>query len=503
MDFNRKVKRSLTAIILAVCIIFGQVNQAFADVKDEIRDEVLFYLLQYYKDGVPVEILKAETVDEMMELIDDKYTKYFSKDEYDEFINAIDNKIFGIGVYIKEHEEGLLVSDVIKTGPAEAVGIKSGDIIVKAGDANLKGLTVDEAVTYVKGEKGTEIKITVRRGKEELIFNVVRDEIRLPTVEMEWLNDDTTAHIIINTFGQKTTQEFHDLVKDAQKQEAQNYIIDLRYNGGGYMDVALEIAGMMIGNETVLVVDKKQEKGVELKDYASDIIIDKPIIFLVNNMSASSSEILSAAIRDYDKAYFIGDTTYGKGVAQSLIELSDGSALKVTTQEFFSPGKRKINEIGITPNLKTTDVNPLVLAKLIFGDINDVEEAFAKVQEAEELYVVDDSQYRDKVLNGWEVNVDMISSKLRIKPEQNIKIKFNSELEGDISEIKDDIHIYNGFNGDEIEAEVSVNGKMLIVDPKEELIDGMNYVMSFEPGIKSVDGNKLNRGKMITIKVKK
>lgn len=252
-----------------------------------------------------------------------------------------------------------------------------------------------------------------------------------------------------------------------------------------------------------MVADNKQEKGFEFKDYASDIIIDKPIIFLVNNMSASSSEILSAAIMDYDKAYFIGDTTYGKGVAQSLIELSDGGVLKVTTQEFFSPGKRKINGIGITPNIKTTDVNPLVLAKLIFGNINDAEEAFAKVQEAKDFYVVDDTQYRDQKLNGWEVNVDIISSKLRIKPEQNIEIKFNSELEGDISEIKEDVHIYNGFSGEEIEVEVSVDGKMLIVDPKEVLLNGINYLMSFEPGIKSVDGNQLNRGKMAIIKVKK
>jgi len=499
MGFKKSVRRKFITFGLVILMLLGQSVQAFGD----INKDVLLYLLTYYKDGVPVEVLHAKTVDEMIEIIGDKYTKYYSQDEYNQFMNAIDRKIFGIGVYIKEHEDGIFVSDVIKTGPAEGVGIKSGDIIIKADNNELKGLTVEESSSYVKGEKGTEVKITVKRGEEEITFNVLRDEIRLPTVELEWLNHSTTAHIIINSFGEKTTQEFYDIVKESQKQEAQNYIIDLRYNGGGYMNVALEIAGMIIGDETVLVVDKKQEKGVELKGYASDISIDKPIIFLVNDMSASSSEILSAAIMDYDKAYFIGDTTYGKGVAQSLIELSDGSALKVTTQEFFSPGKRKINGVGISPNLINTDVNPLVLANLIFSKVNNVDESFIKVKEDEDLYVVNDEQYRDEKMNGWMLNMDMISSEIIIKPEKNLNVSFNSEVNGDITKIKDDIHLYHGVTGEEIKSKLSAKGSVLTIDPLENLEDGVNYILSFEPDFKSLNGSKLNRGKMAIIKVRK
>ncbi|WBW98681.1 S41 family peptidase [Oceanirhabdus sp. W0125-5] len=499
MGFKKAMRRKLISFGLAAGLVFGQSVQAFGD----IRNDVLFYLLTYYKDGVPVEALKAKSIDEMMEIIGDKYTKYYSEDEYNDFVNNIDNKIFGIGVYIKQHEDGIFVSDVIKTGPAEAAGIKSGDIIIKADEHDLKGLTLEDASAYVKGDKGTAVKIIVKRGEEELTFNVERDEIRLPTVELEWLNDNTTAHIIINTFGEKTTEEFYNLVKVAQKQEAHNYIIDLRYNGGGYMNVALEIAGMIIGDETALVVDRKQEKNIELKGYGSDIRIDKPIIFLVNGMSASSSEILSAAIMDYDKAYFIGDTTYGKGVAQSLIQLSDGSALKVTTQEFFSPGKRKINEIGITPNLVNTDVNPLLLAKLIFSKMNNAEESFVKITEEEQLYVVNDKQYRDEKLNGWKLNMDMISSEIIIKPEKSLNVTFNSEAHDLVANIKEDIHLYHGKTGDEIEFNLSAEGKILTIDPLEDLEVDVNYVLTFEPDFKSLKGSKLNRGKMAIIKVRK
>lgn len=367
MKGNKKWAR-LSASFLALILVFNLfIINVSASVTDETLNTIKQIIKQDYVEEVPEEVYDAQSIEELVDLLGDPYTKYFSANEYNSFTDEIEMKFVGIGIHIEMVPEGVEVVSLIEGAPAEEVGIAPGDIIISANGSSLAGLSSEEAVSLIKGEEGTAVKLEVKRGVSIMNISVVRKEISSPTVTGSLLNNHI-GYINIASFGNDTPNKFNEILQSLENQNADSYIVDLRDNLGGYMHAALNIAGYFIGNNTAMMVEDNSGYKEKLNAFIHDEIIDKPVIFLINEYSASASEILAAAVKDYDKAYFIGVNSYGKGVAQSIYEFTDGSAFKMTTMRFLSPLGNVINKIGISPDLKIEDMDPLLAAELLLGN---------------------------------------------------------------------------------------------------------------------------------------
>ncbi|KYH34724.1 putative CtpA-like serine protease [Clostridium tepidiprofundi DSM 19306] len=435
-------------------------------VLNQVRSSIEYY---YYKD-VPDKILNLNTPEEIVNALNEPYTKYMSKEEYDDFINSIDMNICGIGVYVGVDEKGVLVKETIKGSPAEEAGIKSGDIILKANDNLLTGMKLDDAVKYIKGKEGTNVKLLVKRENENLYFNVERRKIKIPSAEGKVI-DKHIGYIVIHSFSTDTNKYFSDILKKFRTQNIDSYIIDLRNNGGGYMSTARRIAGHFIGNNTCLIVKDRKGKEQKLTAIAQNEIIDKPTIFLINQYSASASEILSSAVKDYEKAYFIGTKTFGKGVAQIMFGLYDGSAIKITTEEFFSPLGNKINNIGVKPDLMIDGADSLKAAKTLLNS----------------LCIYD---YK-KIKTFYDVPLN-----------KKFTIVFSKSI--DCNNIIDDsIELIEASSGKKVAFDIKKSGKYnIMLIPKHELLKNSCYILIINDSIEEGNGEKLKEGIISVINTK-
>lgn len=365
---NNKNWVKFTSGFLAIIFIFSLFTiNVNASVSDAALDRIKQIIRQDYIEEVPEEVFDAQSIEDFVKQLGDPYTKYFSAKEYTAFTNQIDMKFVGIGIHLEMVPEGVKVVSLIEGSPAEEMGIKPEDIILSADGTSLAGLSSEEAVNLVMGEEGTVVKLKVKRGVNILDIDIVRKEIQTPTVIGSMVNNHI-GYIQLESFGNETPKDFGDVLQNLENQNADSYIVDIRNNPGGYMSAALDIAGYFIGNKTAMVVEDKNKNKENLQGIKHNELIDKPIVFLINEYSASASEILAAAVKDYGKAYFIGTNSYGKGVAQSLYEFTDGSALKTTTMRFLSPLGKVINKVGISPNLEIEDMDPLLAGELLLGN---------------------------------------------------------------------------------------------------------------------------------------
>lgn len=285
--------------------------------------------------------------------LNDPYSEYLDKDTWQELKIRLDAKFGGIGVYILQDDQGRLkILSPIKGTPAYKEGIKHGDIIVKINDESTAGMNQDEAVHLMRGDPGTQLSLTVYResdGKEHN-FRIIREIINVPSVESRVLDSaGQIGYISLNQFGSNSAEEIKKSVNDLlENKKIRGLILDLRNNGGGDFDVSIEIAGVFLdGNKVVSVADAR---GNEKVYRASPGKIDIPMVVLVNEDSASASEILAAALRDNQRAVLVGKKTFGKGLVQTVFPLRNGGALKLTTQKYYTPSGIDINEVGITPD---------------------------------------------------------------------------------------------------------------------------------------------------------
>ena len=315
-----------------------------------VLDEGRELIVNYYIESVPDSALREDNLRDMVKELKDPYSAYLSSKEYDEFISMVDNKFSGIGVHIEIVSEGVKVLSVIEKSSAKEAEMVAGDIIIEADGHSLKGLSTEQAVRYIRGEEGTIVVLKIIREQAIIEKKVERRKVVLPTVEVGILHN-RIGYIGIATFGEATPGEFRGAIEFLNKEKVDSYIIDLRYNIGGFLDSAFKVGGYFIGGNPSLEVRKKSGEIEILNAFPQDIIIDKPVIFLVNRFSASASEILTAAVKDYKKAFIIGEQTFGKGVGQSLFQLSDGSVLKLSTFKFYSPKGDEINNVGVSPDL--------------------------------------------------------------------------------------------------------------------------------------------------------
>ena len=257
----------------------------------------------------------------------------------------------GIGIYMVKDTESnkVMVLSPIKGSPAEKAGILPGDLIISVDGVQYSADEMSVAATKIKGEEGSKVKVEILRGKETLNFELIRENIKVNPVEGKVLQNNI-GYIKFSSFDENTSDEFKAKYEELEKQGIKSLIIDLRNNGGGIVSEALKIADYILDKDKVILyeVDKNQNEKIEKSK--NDPIINMPIVVLSNNNTASSSEILAGALKDYGKAKIIGTKTYGKGVIQQLMTLPDGSGLKITAEEYLTPNRTKINKIGIEPD---------------------------------------------------------------------------------------------------------------------------------------------------------
>ncbi len=307
---------------------------------------------QYYIGTNEIDEQKVldETIKGYINGLGDEYSEYMTKQEWDEFqADALGNYV-GIGIYMSvDINNNVVVVSPIKDTPAEEAGLQPGDIIVSVDDENVLGVSSDIVSSKIKGPEGTKVKITVSRGTEYLDFEVERKAIKVYHVETEML-ENKIGYISLLTFDEGCSDEFKAGYEKLKAEGAQKIILDLRNNTGGIVDEALLIADMILpkDNKILITVDSKGNKEESLSK--EEPIINEDLVVLVNEYSASASEILVGALKDNNKAKIVGTKTYGKGVIQSVFMLDDGSALKLTVNEYFTPNETKINKVGITPD---------------------------------------------------------------------------------------------------------------------------------------------------------
>ena len=333
---------------------FGKQLVVSSENNGEITSELSKYralIDKYFLGEVDEEKLKEGAIKGYIEGLDDPYTEYISKEDMEDYLADATGNFVGIGIYMVQDTETnkIMVLAPIKGSPAEKAGILPGDLIVSVDGVTYTAEEMTVASSKIKGEVGTAVKIEVLRGNETLNFELTRENIKVNPVEGKKL-ENNIGYIEFSSFDDGTAEEFKTKFEELQEQGIKSLIIDLRNNGGGIVDEALKIADYILEKDDVILyeVDKNEKETVEKSK--NDPIINMPIIILTNENTASSSEILAGALKDYGKAKIVGTKTYGKGVIQQLLTLPDGSGLKITSEEYLTPDKTKINEIGIEPN---------------------------------------------------------------------------------------------------------------------------------------------------------
>lgn len=309
---------------------------------------------QYFWQDVDESTLEEGVYKGLLESLDDPYSVYYTHDELVQLQQQTEGIYYGIGAYISQDNEigYVRVSKIIKNTPAEASGLQQDDYIYKVDGEDMQGKDSSYVVSKIKGEAGTKVTITVvREGATDPIdIEVERQKIESPTVEYQMLDNDM-AYIQITEFDLVTTEQFEEAYKQAQTDGMKGLILDLRSNPGGNLSTVCDIARMILPKGLIVYTEDKYGKREEYTcDGANQIKV--PLVVLTNGYSASASEILAGAVKDYGIGTLVGTTTYGKGIVQKVINLSDGSAVKLTVSNYFTPNGNNIHKIGIEPDVE-------------------------------------------------------------------------------------------------------------------------------------------------------
>ena len=319
-------------------------NSKLKVIKDKINSE--------YVGNVDENTLQEYAIKGYVAGLNDIYSEYFTKDEMTDFSNETIGTYVGIGVTMTKDSEKnqIVVYGVTPNSPAEEAGIKVNDVIIKVDGNDCTGDDFETIPNKILGQEGTKVSVTVLRDGKELTFDMKRRKIVNQTITSELL-DDNIGYIYLSSFEDNSYEQFKSAYDDLISKGAKSLIVDLRNNGGGIVKEATDIGDLFTDKGKVLLIESDKDKK-EIKTYSKqDKTINMNVVLLVNEYSASASEILAGILKDdVENATIVGTKTYGKGVIQSLYTLSDGSGLKLTTDEYFTPNHNEINKIGITPD---------------------------------------------------------------------------------------------------------------------------------------------------------
>ena len=305
----------------------------------------------YYYEDVDEDAMLENAAVGLMAGIGDIYSVYYTKEEMEKFNEETEGQYAGIGCQLLADPSDLLitVTRVFKGSPAETAGIRAGDKIVYVNDEYYTAYEMQEAVNVMRGTPGESVKVTVMRGLETLDFDVVRENVNINYVEYEIL-DDNIGYVMVFDFLGDAYEGFAEAIDAFKAANVSGMIIDLRNNGGGLVDTCVDMADLILPEG--VVVSMKDKNGNVTEEKIDNEYYDVPMVVLVNGYSASASEILAGAIRDYKAGTLVGTKTFGKGIVQSSLEFADGSGMKVTTARYYTPSGECIHGIGIEPDVE-------------------------------------------------------------------------------------------------------------------------------------------------------
>ena len=317
----------------------------------QLLDTYRSVINKYYLGEVDEESLKEGAIQGYIEGLGDPYTEYISKEDMEDYLQDTMGNFVGIGIYMVQDTKTnqIMVLSPIKGSPAERAGIKPGDYIISVNGEECTASDMTVIATKIKGEEGSTVKLQILRGEETLDFEITRENVIINPVEEEVL-ENNIGYIEFSSFDEDTAEQFKTKFEELQAQGITSLIIDLRNNGGGIVEEALDIAGYIADKDSVLLYEVDKDNNEEVEKNDDNPILNMPVIIWTNENTASSSEILAGALKDLGKAKIVGTTTYGKGVIQQILTLPDGSGLKITTEKYLTPNRTEINEVGIEPD---------------------------------------------------------------------------------------------------------------------------------------------------------
>ena len=310
------------------------------------------YIDTYYMGEIDDEAIEEGILDGLLSALDDDYAAYYTAEEMEELLEENSGEYAGIGISITMNDDGYpTVYKVFDGTPAQEAGIQVNDIIIEAGGVT-DFETLDDVVAVVRGEAGTTVDITILRGDEEISLTVERQNIEVETVTYEML-DDNIGYIAISEFDTVTEEQFENALEDLLDQGMEAVIFDLRDNPGGQLDTVVAMADAVLPEGVIVTIeDASGEVESEMSDEENKLEI--PIVCIINENSASASEVFVGALKDYGVATVVGETSYGKGIVQTLWQLSDGSGIKFTTAYYYTPNGTCIHGIGIEPDIEVS-----------------------------------------------------------------------------------------------------------------------------------------------------
>ena len=331
--------------------IFSNENDIYK--KIDLFSEVLDKINKEYVDEVNQSEAMDAAINGVLQSLD-PYSAYMSPDSFKNMQTETSGEFGGLGIEVSMEAGVVKVISPIDNSPAEEVGVKAGDYIVKIDDVQVQGKTLSEAVELMRGPVGSDIEITVRRRGERkaLIFTITREIIQVASVKSE-IKDDQTAYIRLTSFNENSSKQIKNKIKEFKKnKKIKNYILDLRNNPGGLLSQAIKISDYFLENGEI-VSTKSKRKYENRKWFAKkgDIIDGETMVILINYGSASASEIVAGALQDHKRAILVGESTYGKGSVQSIIPLKNEGAIRLTVSKYYLPSGKSISRVGVNPDI--------------------------------------------------------------------------------------------------------------------------------------------------------
>ena len=329
----------------------GQVSEndvsAKLDLLNSLIDQYYLYEGEVDEDALAEGIYSGYTA-----ALGDPYTEYYDREETAALMESTSGEFSGIGATMTQNTDGpgAVITAVYEGSPAAEAGLQAGDVISKVDGNDVSGMDLDSIVSLIKGEKGTEVKITVLRYGQEIETTAVRDIIQMQTVDSVML-DDQVGYISVSEFDDVTYDQFKSALDSLEAQGMAGLVIDLRNNPGGNLDTVTDMLKLLLPEGPIVSITDKNGDTEEITCDGSNEFT-KPLAVLVNQYSASASEVFCGAVQDYGIGSIVGVTTFGKGVVQQLMDLGDGTCLKVTIAEYYTPSGRSINGIGVEPDVE-------------------------------------------------------------------------------------------------------------------------------------------------------
>ncbi len=348
--FNNLITKA-TVLVISLFLLFPSVHisaQKSVQQNQAKFGRLLRLVDGYYVDSTDIDDLTEKAIVHMLSELD-PHSVYMSKEEVEEMNQPLVGNFEGIGISFNILKDTLLVLTTISGGPSEKVGLRAGDRIIEVDDKNIAGIGLKNSDVFdlLRGDKGTkvELKVLRKRSPELLDFTIIRDKIPIYSLDASYMLDDKTGYIKLNRFSATTTSEFEDAMKELKKENLNNLVLDLRGNGGGYLKTAIEISEQFLKtNDLIVFTDGLNEPRREYRVSSGGMFQTGNLVVLVDEFSASASEIVSGAVQDWDRGVIIGRRSFGKGLVQKPYYLTDGSMVRLTTAHYYTPSGRCIQK---------------------------------------------------------------------------------------------------------------------------------------------------------------